>query len=173
MTLHADAALRQQLNDLSTLLRSTRIDAGLRRRSLAAELQVSTTALADWETCADDPTMSHLIRWASALGFRLAIVDPVGSPELSPARLDEGESWEEHEMRRLATALWARRRSRRMSQESLAVQIGVGRISMQRWESTQVFPRPIAFLAWARALECSVVLHAGNGPFPPDHFPEF
>lgn len=158
MALRVDVAVRHHLGALLSELRSARKDADLPLRALAARLSVTVTSVADWEAGRDDPTMSHFIGWARELGFRLAIVDPQDSPGLTSGQLDEGESWEMHEMRRLAAALWTRRRSRQMSQAALAAEIGVGRISMQRWESAQVFPRPIAFLVWASALECSVAL---------------
>ncbi|NUP49479.1 MAG: transcriptional regulator, partial [Catenulispora sp.] len=160
--LRVETSVRQDFSELLSQLRSARRAAGLPQRSLAARLDVSNTSLADWETGKDDPTMAHLIRWATELGFRLAIVDPRHSPAVSCVELEDDESWEQHEMRRLAAALWTRRRSRKMSQTALADRVGVGRISMQRWESAQVFPRPIAFLAWAGALECSVALHESD-----------
>lgn len=170
--LRVDASVRQHFRELLSQLRSARKDAGLPQRSLAAKLDVSNTSLADWEAGKDDPTMAHLIQWATVLGFRLAIVDPHHSPAVSAVDLDDDESWEQHEMRRLAAALWTRRRSRKMSQAALAKRVGVGRISMQRWESVQVYPRPIAFLAWVGALECSVTLAPRDGadvpaPDPP------
>ena len=157
--LRVDASVRQYLDELLNQLRSARREAELPQRLLAPQVQVATTSLADWEARRDDPTMAHLIRWADALGFRLVIVDPRGSPNLSAGRSGEGESWEQCEMRRLAAALRIRRRSWDMSQETLADLVGVSRISMQRWENVQVFPRPIAFLVWVKALGCTVALH--------------
>lgn len=162
MALRVDASVRQYFDELLSQLRSARRAAELPQRLLAPQLQVTITSLADWEAGRDDPTMIHLLRWADALGFRLVIVDPRGSPGPSAGRSDEGEPWENCEMRRLAAALRARRRSCDMSQETLAALVGVSRISMQRWESVQVFPRPIAFLVWAGALECTAALRTSD-----------
>lgn len=170
MVLRVEASVRRQFRELVRLLRSARRVAGLPQRLLAPRLQVTIASLADWEAGRDDPTMVHFIRWADALGYRLVILDPQGGPEPPASRLDEDVPWEQREMSRLTAALWARRRSRDLSQETLATLVGVSRISLQRWESVQVFPRPISFLIWARSLGCTVALRrsdAGTAPAPP------
>jgi transcriptional regulator with XRE-family HTH domain len=145
-------------------LRAARESAGMTQRQLAEQLRLHTLSVADWEARRDDPTMAHFILWAYALGLRLAIIDPQGSPALYPIRLDDGETLEQHEMRRLAAALWTRRSAWKMSQAALAAEVGVGRISMQRWENVEVFPRPLFFLAWAASVECGVDLQQQQQP---------
>ena len=164
MALRVEATVRQHFQDLLRQLRTARRAAGLSQRSLAPRLNVIIASLADWEAGRDNPTMVHLIRWADALGLRLAIVEPrdsLGRPAVDQP--PEDEPWEHQEMRRLAARLRSRRRALDISQDMLASHVGVSRISMQRWESVQVFPRPIAFLVWADSLGCTVTLRRSEG----------
>jgi transcriptional regulator with XRE-family HTH domain len=159
MELRGGAGARKRLTEIQSQLLAARHAAGLAQQTLSEWLGVASRTLRDWEKGYDSPSLKHLIGWAYALGFRLAIVDPPTRPELSPVELQNGESFELHEMRRLTRPLWTRRRERKLSQSDLALLLGVSRSSIQRWEDSEKFPQPVALIAWAGRLEYSVELN--------------
>ncbi|MEZ0113605.1 transcriptional regulator with XRE-family HTH domain [Catenulispora sp. EB89] len=159
MELRGGSGARKRLTEIQSQLLTTRHTAGLAQQTLSEWLGVASRTLRDWEKGYDSPSLKHLISWAYALSFRLAIVDPLISSEFSPVILENGESFELHEMRRLTRPLCFRRKERRLSQGDLALLLGVSRSSIQRWEDSEKFPQPVALIAWAGRLEYSVELN--------------
>lgn len=159
MELRGGAGARRRLTEIQSQLLAARHSAGLAQQTLSEFLGVASRTLRDWEKGYDSPSLKHLIGWAYALEFRIAIVDPPAIPELAPVALQDGESLELHEMRRLTRPLWRRRRERKLSQGDLALLLGVSRSSIQRWEDSEKFPQPVALIAWAGRLEYSVELN--------------
>lgn len=159
MELRGNARARRRLGEIQSQLWSARQAAKLQQQVLSDLLGVASRTLRNWEKGYDSPSLRHLITWAHALGFRLAIVDPPESPELSPVTLENGETFELHEMRRLAEPLWIKRRELRLTQDDLALLVGVSRSSIRAWEEAEKFPQPVALIAWASRLEYSVELN--------------
>ena len=159
MVLQVDAAARRDLAAVLDRLRAVRREQrGMTQGLLASRLGVVTGSVADWEAGRNCPELGHLIGWARELGERLVVIDRNGCPATLSVGPDDGEQWAVFELRRLVTPLWARRRSRELSQTELAEAVGVSRLSVQRWEAAKVFPRPIALVVWARVLGCTVAL---------------
>lgn len=152
------AGARRRLNEIQSQLLSARHDAGLTQLTLSALVGVASRSLRDWEKGRDTPSLRHLINWAHALKFRLAIVDPSRNRRYSPAASDDDAPFEIHELRRLAMPLESIRRERDLSQGDLALLLGVSRSSVQRWEDAEKFPRPTTLIAWAGRLKCAVRL---------------
>jgi DNA-binding transcriptional regulator YiaG len=152
------AGARRRLSEIQSQLLSARHAARLTQEMISDVLGVSSRTLRDWERDHDTPSLKHLISWAYALGFRLTIVDPSRPSKTSPVALEDGESLELHELRRLAAPLASKRRARELSPGDLALLLGVSRSSVRRWEDGQKFPRPVALIAWANRLKCSVRL---------------
>ena len=158
MELRGSAGARRRLGEMQSQLLSARHAASLPQQTLSDALGVAARTLRDWEKGYDTPSLKHLITWADALGFRLVVVDPLEGSDQEVVEAEDGEPFERHEMRRLTRPLWTRRRARRLSQGDLALLLGVSRASVQRWEDADKFPRPIALIAWAGRLECSIEL---------------
>ena len=152
------AGARRRLSEIHSQLLSARHAARLTQEMISDLLGVTSRTLRDWERDRDTPSLKHLISWAYALGFRLMVVDPSRPSRLSPVALKDDESLELHELRRLATPLAANRRARELSPGDLALLLGVSRSSVRRWEDGEKFPRPVALIAWASRLKCSVRL---------------
>ncbi|WP_194910350.1 helix-turn-helix domain-containing protein [Catenulispora rubra] len=159
MQLRRATGSRRRLTEIQSELLVARRTAGLAQLTLSDWLGVASRTLRDWEKGYDSPSLRHLIGWAYALEFRLAAVDQLKTPELLPVMLEDGESLELHEMRRLTQLLRTKRRERKISQGDLALLLGVSRSSIQRWEDSEKFPQPIALIAWAGRLEYSVELN--------------
>jgi len=146
------------LSEIQSQLLSARLALLIQQQTLSDWLGVASRTLRDWEKGYDTPSLKHLIGWARHLGLRLIIMDPLGSPDASPAVPEDCEPFELIEMRRLALPLERSRRARELSQGDLALLLGVSRSTVQRWEDVEKFPRPIALIAWASRLKCSVRL---------------
>lgn len=159
MELRGGAGARRRLGEIQAQLLSARQTAKLPQQTLSERLAVASRTLRDWEKGYDTPSLRHLIVWAYALEFRLVIVDPPRSSERPHFEQKVEESFELREMRRLAHPLWCRRKALKLSQTDLALLLGVSRASVQRWEDVEKFPRPIALIAWAGRLDCSVELN--------------
>lgn len=173
MDLRGSARALRRLSEIQAQLLSARHAAKMSQQSLSDQLHVASRTLRDWEKGYDTPSMKHLITWAHLLGFRLVIVDPLESSEPAPVELESDESFLHHEMRRLVEPLWRNRKARNLSQRDLALLLGVSRASVQRWEDSEKFPRPIALIAWAGRLDCSVALNQGtNSVGTPPQQPE-
>ncbi|MEY9931144.1 transcriptional regulator with XRE-family HTH domain [Catenulispora sp. GP43] len=154
---------RRRLNEIQSQLLSARHDAGLTQLTLSALVGVASRSLRDWEKGRDTPSLRHLINWANALEFRLAIVDPLTNTPHSPVASQDDDPFEIHELRRLTMPLESIRRQRELSQGDLALLLGVSRSSVQRWEDAEKFPRPATLIAWAGRLKCAVRLdHVGS-----------
>ncbi|WP_230420543.1 helix-turn-helix domain-containing protein [Catenulispora pinistramenti] len=107
----------------------------------------------DWEKQYDNPSTAHLIGWAYEFGDRLVLRVPKVVPELPPVVLLPGETtFVEHEVRRLAATLKARRKVLKLSQTGLGRLVGVGRSSLQRWEDGQDSPTALNLIMWATVL---------------------
>jgi DNA-binding transcriptional regulator YiaG len=161
MMLIDNRAAQEQLAMLFAELKQARRRRGdLPQEVLAARLDVVTASVADWEAGRDNPSAVHLVMWSHELGLRVAITDSDGN-EIFVAGDDHtvrGESQALRELRRLSATLRTVRTRRRFSQAVLAATLGVNRRSITRWESAEGYPRPIGFVLWAHALECSVCL---------------
>ena len=158
MALRVGSAVRRRLETMQKQLAPARLAAGLEQEMLAESLKVSPRTLRDWERCYEIPSMPNLIGWAHVLGFRLAVVGPGISRELVSVSLRPGESFAEHEVRRLAVVLKARRQDREISQTDLALIVGVSRASLQRWEDGMQDPIVLSLAVWADRLGCRVDL---------------
>lgn len=129
------------------------------QRSLAEILEVAVNSVQDWELLRDSPTLPHMILWARELGYRLDVDDDQTPPRPEPGpSLEDDASHEVREFARMATALRAARRHRRIHQDQLAKLLQVSRGSIIRWERVQVFPRPITLVRWALAVGCHIQL---------------
>lgn len=159
MVLRITVAAQRRLREIQTQLLLARRAAELTQTSLSSLAGVSTRALQAWEKGSDAPNVDHLLCWVRELGFRIAITESAGgSATPMVAELQDGDSWEAREMRRLALPLRTRRRERKLSQADLGLLIGVSRSSLQRWEDGNMFPRSIALIVWADRLGYSVEL---------------
>lgn len=171
MELRGGAGARRRLGEIQAQLLSARQTARLPQQTLSERLGVASRTLRDWEKGYDTPSLRHLIFWAYALGFRLVIVDQPRSAGPPPFEQEVEDSFELREMRRLAHPLRCRRKASKLSQADLALLLGVSRASIQRWEDVEKFPRPIALIAWAGRLDCSVELNQATilleNPFSP------
>lgn len=158
MVLRVGPAVRRRLGAIQQQLEAARKAAGTEQHVLAVSVGVSDRTLRGWERCYDIPSMPNLIRWARLLGFRLALMDRRGAVMLPPVSLPSGESLVEHELRRFAGALKARREDREISQTDLSLIVGVSRSSLQRWEDGLQDPIVLSLMAWADRLGCTVDL---------------
>jgi transcriptional regulator with XRE-family HTH domain len=164
MGLRVNAAVQRRSNAIQLQLLAAREAAGVSREELSKTLRVSNRTLRDWERRYESPSFTNLLNWARELGFRLAIVDRLGSSELSPITgQDDGAPWEVQEMRRLTPPLKSRRLARRISQTDLGLIVGVSRSSLQRWEDGEQLPRLIALIVWADRLDLAVELQSLPG----------
>ena len=162
MALRVDGLAEWMLSGILHALREERLARGCTQDVLAGALSVRGPAICAWETETNAPSLDHLILWAAAIDRRLVIVDR--RVELrSDVRQLPGESWVRSERRRLADPLGKRRNDRGVTHLTLATCIGVSRSSVQRWESAEVPPRPIALIVWAQALGCSLGLRVVEG----------
>ena len=159
MGLRVNTAARRRLHAIQSQLMAARQTAGLSREALGKALNVSSRTLQDWEKCYDSPSLTHLLKWARELGFRIGLVDRLAGAEPSAPTPDDDAPWELQEMRRLAPPLKSRRMARKISQTDLGLIIGVSRSSLQRWEDGEQLPRMIALIVWADRLDLVVELH--------------
>lgn len=159
MDLRGSAAAGRRLNEIQSQLLSARHAVKLPQQTLSDLLGVAARSLRDWEKGYDTPSMKHLITWADLLGFRLVVVDPLRSSEPAPVELESDKSILQHEMQRLVEPLRSKRKAQKLSQSDLAFLLRVSRASVQRWEDAEKFPRPIALIAWADRLGCSLELN--------------
>jgi YD repeat-containing protein len=162
MALIRDQVAEEHLAALLQELRRVRRWRGdLPQEVLAARLGVVTNSVTDWEAGRDNPSAPHWVAWSHELGRRVAITDADGN-EFSVAgdRISTvyGEPYAYRELRRMSSILRAVRTRRRVSQSTLAANLGVNRRSVTRWESVEGYPRPIGYVLWAHALECDVRL---------------
>nr|WP_228561268.1 helix-turn-helix transcriptional regulator [Catenulispora pinisilvae] len=130
-----------------------RYRAGVSQAAVAGRLGVTDRSLRDWEKQYDSPSTAHLIGWAYEFGDRLVLRVPQVVPELPPVVLPPGETtFVEHEVRRLAAMLKARRKVLKLSQTGLGRLVGVCRSSLQRWEDGQESPAALNLITWASVL---------------------
>lgn len=131
--------------------------AGLTQAKLASRLEVTASALRDWEAARELPTLLHLICWSYEFGLRLVLEDPEGR-ERHVSTPRTAEPWAVQEVRRLTATLRATRNQRSVTQLWLSGRLGVSEMTVNRWEKGSGRPRPTALVRWAGALGLSVTL---------------
>ena len=156
-------AVRRRLGTIQRQLLAARRSTGLHQQALAELLGVSTRTLRDWERRYDHPSTPNLIGWTYAVGFRLVFTELEGGGVRAPVSLGPGESFVEHEVRRLTVLLKARREEREISQTDLSLLIGVGRSSLQRWEYGGQTPMALYLISWSDRLGYTVGLTPCRG----------
>lgn len=150
------SAAQNDLDAVIHTLKAERVRRGdLTQRRLAETLGVAMGSLKDWELRRDNPTMVNCVRWARYLGFHLVVDDAAAVEACVPAASVAVEGWEAAQIGRLASVL----RAERIRQADLAVQLGIARGSLVRWETgTGPPPRPVGLAQWARSLDCVIRL---------------
>lgn len=166
MPLICKQTAQEQLSALLAELKQVRRQRGdLPQEVLAARLNVVTNSVADWEAGRDNPSAPHLIAWSRALDLRVVVTNSRGSEIPAPDGSDidtpdaePDECLAHRELRQISAALRTERVRQRISQATLAAELGVTQRSISRWESAEGYPRPVRFLLWARVLQCDVRL---------------
>ena len=163
MVTRISAAAQRDLDAVIHTLRAERVRRGdLTQRRLAEVLGVAMGSLKDWELRRDNPTMINCVRWAQHLGFHLVVDDAAAAGVCAPVTPAAHEGWESAEIRRLTSVLRAARTRRRIRQADLALQLGIARGSLVRWETGKgPPPRPAGLAQWARSVGCVVRLEQG------------
>jgi transcriptional regulator with XRE-family HTH domain len=151
-----EAAARAEVARWIAELRAARVSGGYPQQRLAEVLGVAETTVRSWESGRRIPTLINLINSGRELGLRLAIVGSDGRVRSSRMAAKPGELWEHAEIRSLAVALRGKRRDDGITQDGLAVTIGVSTWSVAQYERSRLHPRPTVFAAWAGALGCAV-----------------
>lgn len=148
MALRKRPAALRQLKKIQTQLCEARGEAGIEQGVVAERLKVRGRTLRDWERSYDSPSTPHLIEWAREYGCRLVFVDSERKFTLPPVSLKDGESFVEHEVRRLVAPMKARRNETGLSRADASILVGVSRTSMQCWEDGEQTPMAIVLIGW-------------------------
>lgn len=149
---------RDYLSGLILQLQAARQQRALSQRGLGARLGMAEIVVGKWENYADLPSAGSFVRWAHALDYTVNIVDRRRRPiahRPTPRRL---ESFEDYEIRRIATALKQARIDADHTQESLGELLGVSEWTIRMWETARRQPRILHLIRWADALNCRVAL---------------
>ncbi|MFD0635429.1 helix-turn-helix transcriptional regulator [Catenulispora yoronensis] len=156
--LRVNAAMQRRLDSIQTKLLLARQASAITRETLADDLGIAKRTLRDWETCYDSPSLAHALNWASRLGYQLTLADRLGKAKPEPVAAEGEAPWELREMRRLTPPLKSRREARKISQEDLALIIGVARSTLRRWEDGEQLSRLIALIVWSDRLDFTLDL---------------
>lgn len=150
--------IRAVMARLITRLRAEReARVGLTQAKLASRLDVTISALRDWEAAREYPTLLHLIWWGHEFGLRLVLEDPEGHIR-HVAASPTTEPWAVQEVHRLTATLRATRNQRSVTQLWLSARLEVSEMTVNRWEKGASRPRPTALVKWAGALGLAVTL---------------
>jgi transcriptional regulator with XRE-family HTH domain len=129
---------------------------GFARGQIADALGVGTATLRSWEAQRRIPTLVNLIRFGRELGLRLVVLGPGERTYPDRITVQPDELWEHWEIRKLVAALRTQRLSSALSQDAVALAVGVSKASIAQFESGRMHPRPRVLAAWAAALGCRV-----------------
>ena len=160
--LQADDATESAVAGVFAELRTAREALRLTGEELSRKLNGFPGAVSNWETRRQTPYLGRLVGWAREVNYRLTVVSYSRRLHLV-VRREEGESWEQFELRRLAALLRKSREDQKISRAKLGAAIGVSGSMIYAWETRRATPFVVSLFAWAQALGCSVVLRPVAG----------